>query len=707
MSLKVADLFATLTLESHLDKDVADEMDEAGRKGRTEAVKAGKKMGDGLSDGVEDGTRRVHSGMRSMLGNLGPMLAAGGVLLGAKLFGGMLSRGTELEAMRSKVSTVFEDSADDVRKWADANNEAFGVSKQDMAGMAAGVADLMKPLGFSAAEAAKMSKETLNMAGALSAWTGGKVSAAEATDVLNKAVLGETDGLVALGVKLSGDEVTQRTKDIMAQTGATEGIAKAQAVQQLVMEKSADAQKAWNGHAADGVKNSNTLKAKLADLKDTIAEKLQPVFAKVIEIVKDQVIPWFERLGTSIKPAIDSIIWALTTKLVPAFLAMKDAAIAAIGWLIDHKEILIGVGVAVVAMLVPAFVAWATSAGAAAVATIAALAPIIAIGAAIAALVAGIIWAYNNWDFFRNAVDAVATFLTDTLWPALKAIGSFLFDVLVGAIKWTADAFMKYLWPGMQMIASFVMDKVVPAIGTLISWLGAIASKIIDVAAWIGAKVSDIVGFIIGLPGRIASTISSLWNGLTDGITSARNWVEGKINEVVMFAIGLPGRISNSFSGMWDGIKDAFRGALNWIIDKWNDFGFKFPTIDVPLIGKVGGWSFDTPNIPRFHTGGVVPGTPGREVGAMLMPGETVRTTSQERALQAALRSLSMSTGGRMGGAVRSLSSSGGVGSTSAGPAVSGGPVGPLDGAVLQFNTNASPDEIGESIAWKVDHSGR
>src|SRR5205814_565610 len=44
------------------------------------------------------------------------------------------------------------------------------------------------------------------------------------------------------------------------------------------------------------------------------------------------------------------------------------------------------------------------------------------------------------------------------------------------------------------------------------------------------------------------------------------------------------------------------------IIDGWNRLEFKLPTVDthIPGVGKIGGWSLGTPNIPRLATGGVV-----------------------------------------------------------------------------------------------------
>lgn len=81
------------------------------------------------------------------------------------------------------------------------------------------------------------------------------------------------------------------------------------------------------------------------------------------------------------------------------------------------------IAAAVAAFLVPAFFSWAASAAAAAAAQIAAAAPAIALAAAIAALVAGVIYAYQNFETFRNIVDTVAGFLRDAFGVAVDAAG--------------------------------------------------------------------------------------------------------------------------------------------------------------------------------------------------------------------------------------------------------------------------------------------
>lgn len=198
--------------------------------------------------------------------------------------------------------------------------------------------------------------------------------------------------------------------------------------------------------------------------------------------------------------ATKALVGFLVGKLVPGLVKIGQ-------WVIKHKPVLIGLATAIGVGLVAAFTSWAISAGAAAIATVAAIAPVLLIGAAIAALVAGIIWAYQNWDFFRTAVDAVARFLTQTLWPALKSI------------------------------ASFIVDTVVPAVVTIIEKLVDWGTAAFDVAADVVRFLGGIVTFVTGLPGKLASAAGNLWGWVTGGLEGILNGVlnlfESAINGII------------------------------------------------------------------------------------------------------------------------------------------------------------------------------
>ena len=102
----------------------------------------------------------------------------------------------------------------------------------------------------------------------------------------------------------------------------------------------------------------------------------------------------------ALEPILQGIGDVLGTVVLPALTMLAD-------FLAENFHLVQGIGIAIVTLLVPAFVAWAVAAGTAAVATIVATGPIILLGAAIAGLAAlviihfdtikGVILGVFNW----------------------------------------------------------------------------------------------------------------------------------------------------------------------------------------------------------------------------------------------------------------------------------------------------------------------
>lgn len=214
------------------------------------------------------------------------------------------------------------------------------------------------------------------------------------------------------------------------------------------------------------------------------------------------------------------------------------------------------------------------------------------------------LWTNTLWP----ALQAVASFVTDTLWPALQSLGGYIGDVMTPIIKGLADTWNNALkpafdivakiltgvvWPIIKKVAEFIKGTLMVVVGALawiwsnVLWpalkkvgefiantvlpiLGKITEKIIDVAAWVGRKIGEIVGFVVGIPGKIGSIISTLWNGLKDGITSAKNWVSDKISGIVDLIKGVPRKIGDLSKKLLNAGKDLINGFINGIKDKIN-----------------------------------------------------------------------------------------------------------------------------------------
>jgi Flp pilus assembly pilin Flp len=271
-----------------------------------------KSLGD-IDDAASRTSGRFSGMAKQAVAGLG---VAGVAAAGAFIHFGKL--GNQLDALGKKSATVFEGQIGDVKAWADANAKAFGLTSKQLTGLAAGFGDLLKPMGFTAQQAAAMSKDVVGLSGALSAWSGGTKSAAEVSDILAKAMLGERDALKGLGIAISEADVQARLakKGQEDLTGAALEQAKAIATQELIFEKSTDAQKAWADGSMDAIKAQNGVKASLGELQEQLATRLQPAFEALTK--------WL--VGTGL-PAFDALTGWIGDKLGPK-----------VGWLADEVK---------------------------------------------------------------------------------------------------------------------------------------------------------------------------------------------------------------------------------------------------------------------------------------------------------------------------------------------------------------------------------
>ena len=185
-------------------------------------------------------------------------------------------------------------------------------------------------------------------------------------------------------------------------------------------------------------------------------------------------------LGQKLLPVATQLMGFIATNAIPTiqnfttFITGTSTAAEVL------RPILAVVAIAIAGALVIAFIAWAAAAGMAAIATIAATWPILAIGAAIALLVAGMIWAYNNWGWFRDAVQG-------------------------------AQKDMENIVPWVKLVWSYLGD-LASAVGNLIGLLGQLKNAIGNALGGAGNAIGNVIGKIPGFAtgGTIPDTNTGL-----------------------------------------------------------------------------------------------------------------------------------------------------------------------------------------------------
>lgn len=225
----------------------------------------------------------------------------------------------------------------------------------------------------------------------------------------------------------------------------------------------------------------------LAEETETLGDKFNKFKNKVLVKLE----PLLTKLFDGIMKAMD----ALTPHIDTVF----DAFSNVIDWLKKNKPVLAGVAAALGVVLLGAVIALTAGFVSMAAAMIAALAPFIAIGAAIGAVTAAVIWAYQNWDWFRAIVDAVVRFVVrgvQRLWRDVKRA----FDFVVGAIQTGVDIFNT-----LKNTAENIVEAVVTKFGRLKDRLGSAFKGIKEVlSAPFKAAFNAIADFWNATAGKVS-----------------------------------------------------------------------------------------------------------------------------------------------------------------------------------------------------------
>lgn len=179
--------------------------------------------------------------------------------------------------------------------------------------------------------------------------------------------------------------------------------------------------------------------------------------------------------------------------------------------------------------------------------------------------------------------------------------------------------------------------------------------------------VNAVFGWVIGFIKGAISIIVGLFQTTPFGflithLTQLKQFVQTIIGDVISFFTALPGEIGTALGGIFNFVTAPFKTAFDWIANLWNNTLGKIAFTIPGWVPVIGGDRFGFPQIPTFHTGGVIPGPMGTPVPATLLAGERVLSPSESRV-------------------------SGGGGSSSR----------PI---IVYAQTNADAHEIGREVAW-------
>jgi hypothetical protein len=290
---------------------------------------------------------------------------------------------------------------------------------------------------------------------------------------------------------------------------------------------------------------------------------------------------YFEALGRGVGLLVDGfqkLAGLVDGALGKAFEFLTETAGKFFNLLDEHKELFAIVAAGILHFLIPAVIAMLTPVAAAtagwlsmAAAVILANLPLIAISLAIGAVVAGLLYAYNHFEGFRNVVDTVARTIRDVAIKAFEGLVILWEQYLLPAIQKVAHFFSDVLWPAVQTAwdlilaaISFAWNSVIKPIFDIISWyVENVLIRAFNVWKFV------VVDLVIPL---IMAAVKELWEIVRPIFDFIRNAVEfvlvGAFNILAWVAGIVWTGISNAVKSAWSIIEPIFEAVRSFVADK-------------------------------------------------------------------------------------------------------------------------------------------
>ena len=222
----------------------------------------------------------------------------------------------------------------------------------------------------------------------------------------------------------------------------------------------------------------------------------------------------------------------------------------------------------------------------------------------------------DKWTTLKTALSNIVTAIYNSIantWTSLKTALSNIVTAIYNSIvnKWTE--LKTTLSNTVTAIYNSIADKWAALKTTLSNTVSAIynlvANKWTELKTTLSNTVSAIrdsaVNKFKNIESNLSNITSAIWNSVVGGWQSLRDTL-GSIWQ----------GIRNTASSIWGGVRDVIKGVINSIIGLfnsfvrfWNRVELKFPRINIPFIGPIGGWTIrlpQLPEIPYLQYGGVI-----------------------------------------------------------------------------------------------------
>jgi phage-related protein len=194
------------------------------------------------------------------------------------------------------------------------------------------------------------------------------------------------------------------------------------------------------------------------------------------------------------------------------------------------------------------------------------------------------------------------------------------------------------------LILTLAETKFATIAQTVASKAAAAGTKVWAAAQWLmntALLASPITWIVVGIVALVAVIvlIATKTDWFQRAWRASWGWIRKAASNAWDFIKKIPGWIGSAFSRVAGLISAPFRSAFNFIASAWNNTIGRLAWTVPGWVPGIGGYSISVPQLPHFHSGGVVGGTPGSEQLAVLQAGERVQTRGAGQAMTLEIRS--------------------------------------------------------------------
>jgi hypothetical protein len=523
---------------------------------------------DKASDGLDDRLGKIGSKMQGIgagmtIGLTAPLLLAGKASIDAA---------SDMNESASKSQVVFGNWNGTIETFAQGAAKNLGMSRQAATEAAGTFGNLFTAMGIGQGPAADMSTSILQLAADLASFN--NQDPKEVLDKLRAGLVGETEPLRSLGVNLNAAAVEARAMEmgLVDANGEVTTAGKAQASYALILEQTKTAQGDF-ARTSEGVANQQRISnAQMADAAAVMGQQLLPIQLKVTGAVSSLATAF-----SGLSPELQTVVLAIGGVLLAAgpVVGIIGTLVSVIGFLTSASTLnAIATTASSVATGIWTGAQWLLNAALTAN-------PIGLIVAGLALLVGGLIYAYNNSETFRAAIDNIAATIMGVVQPAIQGLSDFFNTTLLPALQSVAEFITGTIWPILEALASVYIAVVSLAITALAGlWQNVLYPALESVVGFITGTVWPILQRLVDLyltPWRLAFELISnvVQTVLLPALESISGFISGTLE-------GVLGSLKKSYidplAASFDGVTSAIKKATGWLSDLASGIrAFKLP----------------------------------------------------------------------------------------------------------------------------------